>query len=512
MKRIAGIIAVIVLLACIYHCARSEETVSFPQGLGIDNKVKPADINMENQTGAGNVTDIGNAAVTEADHKADTRNATGMEDKNKSASQTVSTVIGDVTILEKALDTTIRVDGWDRTRTWDLRYPFLDGEAVLVLDKINEQVYALVKEKGMPDSEGIFSAEMAYEITYIDERFVSIRFNGNLSGSGYSEGCWGMNFDLETGELLSLEDYYEWEELEASLIEAMEQDQLGVWILNGYRLLEGEEKKEYLHKQFIQQLSKDGYIRQDDTGFFIKDGYLYFITAPYPSCKQYTYVQWETEDFRNKLRDNLPIPDADSMREELLRGDFAHLRGEYSDFRKTLEVNWEQGESEWRLIDLNGDGTDDFILQEKKPVGDTEQKRILGIFTITEDGIRCIAVDFADGTEYSFCGITGKLMYTAPNYGGIIDNEPFEHYHYDEEWQRVTDYKLEILRLDSEVDEELAQKWKHEHPDMAEDGLYYFRYVGDETEKLIKEEWIAFYESETGLQYDGSDLEFSCQQ
>ena len=286
MKRIAGIIAVIVLLACIYHCARSEETVSFPQGLGIDNKVKPADINMENQTGAGNVTDIGNAAVTEAGHKVDTRNATGMEDKNKSARQTVSTVIGDVTILEKALDTTIRVDGWDRTRTWDLRYPFLDGEAVRVLDKINEQVYALVKEKGMPDSEGVFSAEMAYEITYIDERFVSIRFNGNLSGSGYSEGCWGMNFDLETGELLSLEDYYEWEELEASLIEAMEQDQLGVWILNGYRLLEGEEKKEYLHKQFIQQLSKDGYIRQDDTGFFIKDGYLYFITAPYPSCKQ----------------------------------------------------------------------------------------------------------------------------------------------------------------------------------------------------------------------------------
>lgn len=146
MKRIAGIIAVIVLLACIYHCAQSEGTVSFPQGLGIDNKVKPADINMGNQTGAGNVTDIENAAVTEAGHKADTRNTIDTEDKNEPAGQTVSTVIGDVTILEKALDTTIQVDGWDRIRTWNLRYPFFDGEAILVLDQINEQIYELVQE------------------------------------------------------------------------------------------------------------------------------------------------------------------------------------------------------------------------------------------------------------------------------------------------------------------------------------------------------------------------------
>lgn len=64
------------------------------------------------------------------------------------------------------------------------------------------------------------------------------------------------------------------------------------------------EKKEYLQKYFIDLLPKETYIRQDDTGFFIKDGYLYFITAPYPSCKQHTYVRWETEDFRDKLVSN----------------------------------------------------------------------------------------------------------------------------------------------------------------------------------------------------------------
>lgn len=295
MKRIAGIIAVIVLLACIYHCARSEGTVSFPQGLGIDNKVKPADINMGNQTGAGNVTDIENAAVTEAGHKADTRNTTGTEDKNEPAGQTVSTVIGDVTILEKALDTTIQVDGWDRIRTWNLRYPFFDGEAILVLDQINEQIYELVQENQMLDSEWVFSTEMTYEITYIDEYFVSILFEGSASGSGYSERSWGMNFDLETGKLLSLEDFYEWEELEESLEDAMEQDNLSVQILKGYMQLEGEEKKEYLEKYFMDLLRKDSEFRRDNTCFFIKEGYLYFIAAPYPSCKGDTYVKWETE-------------------------------------------------------------------------------------------------------------------------------------------------------------------------------------------------------------------------
>lgn len=209
--------------------------------------------------------------------------------------KTVSTVVGEVTISEKSLNTAIQAEGSDRIRTWDLRYPYFDGEAVLALDQINAQVYALVQEKQMLDAEWVFSSEMTYEITYMDERFVSILFNGNVSGSGYSEGCWGMNFDLETGKLLSLEDFYEWEELEASLLEAVEQDRLSVWILKGYKLLAGEQKKEYLQKYFIDLLPKDAYIRQDDTGFFIKDGYLYFITAPYPSCKEYTYVRWETE-------------------------------------------------------------------------------------------------------------------------------------------------------------------------------------------------------------------------
>lgn len=195
-----------------------------------------------------------------------------------------------------------------------------------------------------------------------------------------------------------------------------------------------------------------------------------------------------------------------TLREQLLHGDFGDLNGEYSDYKEFFEENWESGEVEWRQIDLNGDGTEDFILQEAKPIADTGQKRISGIFTIEGDSIRCIMSDLNDHSEYSFCGVTGKLLYTAPNYGGVVDNEPYVCYHYDSEWQEIIDYTLEIIRVDSEMDENYAKEWKRENSEMAEDGLYFYKYKGDKKEKLTKKEWMEIYEAETGLRFDGSDI------
>ncbi|MBD5475798.1 MAG: hypothetical protein HDR17_07435 [Lachnospiraceae bacterium] len=209
-------------------------------------------------------------------------------------------------------------------------------------------------------------------------------------------------------------------------------------------------------------------------------------------------VKWEENDDSTE--------EGNALKQELLRGDFEHLSGKYSDYREFFEADWESGDMEWRQIDLNGDGEEDFILQEARPISNTGQKRIIGIFTIEEDSIRCIMSDLNDSTEYSFCGPTGKLFYTAPNYGGVVDNEPYECYHYDTEGQITTDYELEILRVDSEMDEDYAKEWKSENPDMSEDGLYYFRYIGDEIEKLTREEWTNIYETETGLKYDSSDM------
>ncbi len=102
-------------------------------------------------------------------------------------------------------------------------------------------------------------------------------------------------------------------------------------------------------------------------------------------------------------------------------------------------------------------------------------------------------------TEYSFCGSTGELIYTAPNYGSLVDEEPYQHYYYDKEWNKITDYSLAIIQIDSiAADEEYAKEWKKEHPEFAEDGIYYMKYTESGSEVLTKEEVIEIYEEETG--------------
>ncbi len=44
---------------------------------------------------------------------------------------------------------------------------------------------------------------------------------------------------------------------------------------------------------------------------------------------------------------------------------------------------------------------------------------------------------------------------------------------YDSDWQEIIDYTLEVLGVDSEMDEDYAKEWKSEDPDMAEDGLHF---------------------------------------
>ena len=74
------------------------------------------------------------------------------------------------------MQTTIEVEGWSRIRTWDLKYPYFSGDNAVLLGEINNQIYEWVRDKNMVDSEGVYYTELTYEITYMDERFVSILF------------------------------------------------------------------------------------------------------------------------------------------------------------------------------------------------------------------------------------------------------------------------------------------------------------------------------------------------
>ncbi|MDE7200170.1 MAG: hypothetical protein K2O15_15000 [Lachnospiraceae bacterium] len=211
------------------------------------------------------------------------------------------TIVGDVEVIEKSFcaeDSVADMDGIGGTQlvtTWDMKYPYFRGEHLWFLKRVNDSIFEFVITQAFDGPrEVIHDIEQTYEIAYMDERFVSVLFEGGTSEAmSYSSYSRGMNFDLKTEEILSMEDFYTWPEWEKLMEDAMEQEQLSVQILEGYMEIDGEERKEYLEEYFIPLFQEDSYIKQDNTYFYIKGGYLYFIAPPYPSCKQDTYVKWE---------------------------------------------------------------------------------------------------------------------------------------------------------------------------------------------------------------------------
>lgn len=196
-----------------------------------------------------------------------------------------------------------------------------------------------------------------------------------------------------------------------------------------------------------------------------------------------------------------------SIQCEIMSGNFSRLdaSAEFREHIKNTFERWAGGETceiEWQIIDLNGDGIDDLIVQDRDTVGESEVKQILGIFACDENSARCVEWDLNDMTEYSFCGPTGELMYTAYNYGHIPDEEPYWHYHYDRDWNKIGDYLLVIYWIDSTVDPDYAKIWREEHPDLAEDGIYYRKYTEDAMEELTRGEWEEMYEAATGYKVD----------
>lgn len=190
---------------------------------------------------------------------------------------------------------------------------------------------------------------------------------------------------------------------------------------------------------------------------------------------------------------------------EIMAGNFQHLEEEDSDYREyiikhiTRNIRGESYPVEWRQIDLNGDGIDDLILQDRDSVGKSSQKRIIAIFACYEDSARCITLDLQDGTEYSFCGTTGELMHTAPSYGGVISTEQYEHYYYDSEWSKIADYTLQAYRINGSESDPIPEYWIEQNPSLATNGRYYRRYEGNYTQ---------FVNSGTEGEWKGETLTF----
>lgn len=195
-----------------------------------------------------------------------------------------------------------------------------------------------------------------------------------------------------------------------------------------------------------------------------------------------------------------------SIQGQLMSGDFSYL--EDTDWERMQEsYEREIDLYEWCQLDLNSDGIEDLILQEKSTADeDSNQHRILGIFGCGKDEARCVLWDDVYMGDFSFCGSTGELMHYYYSFGGMVDIEGYEHYYYDMEWNKVIDYRLLIYDVNSPEGYDYPTKWFEAHPDMQEEGIYYRRYEGaytgedTEGEVLTLEELKEIYETEMGME------------
>ena len=182
-------------------------------------------------------------------------------------------------------------------------------------------------------------------------------------------------------------------------------------------------------------------------------------------------------------------------------GDYSYIDDEY--VRKHLEILFNKGVDTKYINymcvnkDINGDGEEDFIFQEKnlymESPGNTS---IIDIFTIKEGDVVHVFADYMDAAYYCQLCDDGLLYYE--QYYGRYDYEQYILFCYDKNWNEIFVDGLALYYL-LESDEGEEEYTIYEALDMEKEQLYFWEFRMQDGKKeytgLTKEEWTnKFYE------------------
>lgn len=173
----------------------------------------------------------------------------------------------------------------------DIAYPQFNADDE-VSRKMNEQIfYAMIAGDILEDDGYADRAEIKYEVPYADDRIISIHFTGYKGkGLGNENLDMGMNFDLSSGELLCLADFFGLKELRDLLENAVDEGKLSVV---GFPLNDSE-KAAYIDS-FLEEFASDGYINETEN-FYLQENRICFLAEPYPSMKQKVCLALEVDE------------------------------------------------------------------------------------------------------------------------------------------------------------------------------------------------------------------------
>jgi len=168
---------------------------------------------------------------------------------------------------------------------------------------------------------------------------------------------------------------------------------------------------------------------------------------------------------------------------------------------------------EWIAFDLNGDGTNELILQAVSN-NRNDIRRIVSIFVFDCEGkeVELVFHHNAGLRNPYFLSRNGNFIRAMHSFGPLI-SYGFDQYVFDDEWNTQW-----VQSLDMTVLYDLSQlgyEWAERNPDMAEVGLYFSKFAADvsdgERQVLDEHEFMRLFEEMTGSAFsdlaDGRDVD-----
>ena len=88
--------------------------------------------------------------------------------------------------------------------------------------------------------------------------------------------------------------------------------------------------------------------------------------------------------------------------EEIINGDMSSLYQIEEEDRNFIKQLAQNGYNEWNLRDINGDGKQELILQERQGELEGNIRHIIAIFAETEEGVKRVLWDIFETGEYYY--------------------------------------------------------------------------------------------------------------
>lgn len=172
---------------------------------------------------------------------------------------------------------------------YNIKYPYLNDYSDEHISKINQQIYNYV----IPSDAFIYkdyreNIEISYSVTFASDQLLSIFFFGEHDAMGsYADYKRAITIDLNSGDILSLRDFFMVAEVQTIISDLFETDKCEVFD----KIFDDTESKKRLKPIYLEDFKDDSALSQTDN-FYIKNDKICLIGSSYPSMRQNTMAEF----------------------------------------------------------------------------------------------------------------------------------------------------------------------------------------------------------------------------